>query len=363
MQSEGAFVMQLAATVVVGVACGLLFKKIKVPAGLMVGAFVGVAVLNCSTEAAWVPDGTRTLVQVIAGAFVGCSMERSDVRRLRKIAGPVALMLAACLALMLLAGFSICAFSPLDLRTSLMCAVPGGINDTPIVAADMGADAPTVAILQLVRQILGIAVLPAAIAAFDKMRERAGSPDERGVDALANEGEREKSSQRSAASTVAALSVAGIGGLLGSATGVAGMTFAFAIAGVLVLKLVFDFAYIPKQVKKACQMLAGCYLGTLLTPGSLAGVPSLVAPIAIVVFFYTANCFITGKAERRLFGYGRKEGMLIASPAGASDMALIMDDMGIKNTDVVIMQVVRAVVVMGVFPQVVNLVCFAMEGV
>lgn len=358
MRSECSLVVQLAITLVVGVACGLLFKRMKVPAGFMVGAFVGVAVLNCLTEAAWVPNGTRTLVQVVAGAFVGCSMERSDVRRLRKIAGPVILMLAACLALMLLAGFSIHALSSLDLRTSLMCAVPGGINDTPIVAADMGADAPTVAILQLVRQILGIAVLPAAIAAFDKMRERAGSPDERGASVLTNPDERKKSAQRSAASTVAALSVAGIGGLLGSATGIAGTTFAFAIVGVLVLKLVFDFACIPKQVKKACQMLAGCYLGTLLAPESLAGVPSLVAPIAIVVFFYTANCFLTGKAEQRLFGYGRKEGMLIASPAGASDMALIMDDMGIKNTDVVIMQVVRAVVVMGAFPQVVNLVCF-----
>ena len=49
--------------------------------------------------------------------------------------------------------------------------------------------------------------------------------------------------------------------------------------------------------------------------------------------------------------------MLIASPAGASDMALILDDMGIDNTDVVIMQVVRATVVMTVFPQIVNVIC------
>ena len=69
------------------------------------------------------------------------------------------------------------------------------------------------------------------------------------------------------------------------------------------------------------------------------------------------NCLVTGTIESKLFGYGRKEGMLIASPAGASDMALIMDDMGIQNTDVVIMQAVRAVVVMGCFPQIVNLVC------
>lgn len=362
MGSETGLAAMLVATLAVGIVCGLLFKKLKVPAGFMVGAFVGVAVLNCGFGVAWVPDGTRTLVQIVAGAFVGCSMERSDVRRLRKIAGPVGLMLGACLALMLLAGACTFALSPLDLRTSLMCAVPGGINDTPIVAADMGADAPTVAILQLVRQILGIAVLPAVIAAFDKARTRAGDPDERDADALTNSGKRKKSLQRSAASTVAALAVAAVAGLCGSATHVPGMTFAFAIVAVLVLKLGFDFAYIPRQAKKACQILAGCYLGTLLAPEDLAGMPALAVPIVIVVVFYTANCFITGKLEQRLFGYGRKEGMLIASPAGASDMALIMDDMGIENTDVVIMQAVRAVVVMAAFPQIVNLVCFVVGG-
>lgn len=70
------------------------------------------------------------------------------------------------------------------------------------------------------------------------------------------------------------------------------------------------------------------------------------------------NCFAAGKLESKLFGYGRKEGMLMASPAGASDMALIMEDLHVKNTDVVIMQVVRAAVVMALFPQIINLICF-----
>lgn len=355
-------VIRLLLTVAVGVAGGLLFKRMHVPAGYMVGAFVGVAAINVVFAAAWVPHDTRTVVQVIAGAFVGCSMERSDLARLRKIGGPVAVMLVACLVLMLSAGFCMYLLSPLDLVTSLMSAVPGGINDTPVVAADMGADAPSVAILQLVRQILGIAVLPAAIAAFDRMRAAHGSPDRRDGDARASMDKRVKSGQRSAASTVVALVVAAVAGLIGRATHIPGMTFAFAIVAVLVLKLGFDFAYIPSWVKKACQLLAGCYLGTLLTLDGLLGMGALVVPIVVVVSFYTANCFITGSIERRLFGYGRKEGMLIASPAGASDMALIMDDMGIENTDVVIMQVVRATVVMTVFPQIVNLVCFLVGG-
>ena len=122
------------------------------------------------------------------------------------------------------------------------------------------------------------------------------------------------------------------------------------------LKLAFDFAYLPKGVKKCCQLVAGCYLGTLLTAQGLAGLVDLAVPALILVAGYTANCFGAGWLESRLFGYGRKEGMLIASPAGASDMALIIDDLNVKNTDVVIMQVVRAAVVMALFPQVVNLI-------
>ena len=109
-------------------------------------------------------------------------------------------------------------------------------------------------------------------------------------------------------------------------------------------------------MKKACQLVAGCYLGTLLTAEGLAGLADLIVPASIRIVGYTANCFITGKLESRLFGYGRKEGMLIASPAGASDMALIMEDLRVQNVDVVIMQVLRAAVVMALFHQKVNIV-------
>ncbi|GKG89143.1 AbrB family transcriptional regulator [Gordonibacter urolithinfaciens] len=348
-------VARLLATLAVGVCCGLLFKKLKVPAGYLIGAFAGVAVMSVATGLAWLPSGTRTAVQIVAGAFVGCSLERSDLARMRGFVKPVLLMLASFLVLNLALGFAIWAASPLDLVTSLMCAVPGGINDTPIVAADMGADAPAVTIMQLIRQVLGIGAFPLMIAAFDRLRTAQGHPDP-GNRTSASHAKRAKSKQRSAASTVAALGVAVVAGLLGKATGIPGLTFTASILAVLVLKLAFDFAYLPKGVKKCCQLVAGCYLGTLLTAQGLAGLVDLAVPALILVAGYTANCFGAGWLESRLFGYGRKEGMLIASPAGASDMALIIDDLNVKNTDVVIMQVVRAAVVMALFPQVVNLI-------
>lgn len=344
-------------TLAVGIPCGLIAKKLKVPAGFMIGAFAGVSVLSIATGMAWLPTETRTLVQMIAGAFVGCSLERSDLERVRGFLKPMALLLFIFLALNLVVGFLIWATSPLSLVTSLMCAVPGGINDTPIVAAAMGANAPDVTIMQLIRQVLGIGVFPIMIEAFDRLRTRQGHPDP--GDAKGSDAARVKSKQKSAASTVAALAVAIIAGALGKWSGIPGLTFTASIVAVSILKLAFDFAFIPKIVKKCCQLLAGCYLGTLLTAEGFAGLPDLIVPVLILIAGYTANCFAAGRLESKLFGYGRKEGMLMASPAGASDMALIMEDLHVKNTDVVIMQVVRAAVVMAFFPQIINLICFA----
>ncbi len=354
--------LQVAATLAVGIACGLLAKKLKVPAGYMIGAFAGVAVLSVATGFAWMPVEVRTGVQIVAGAFVGCSLERGDLLRLRRIAGPLATMLATFFLLFLLLGFVMSAASEMDLKTALMCAVPGGINDTPIVAAAMGANSSDVTIMQLIRQVLGIGAFPIMIAAFDRAMDARGRPDPGNRDNLASEAKREKSKQKSVASTVVALLVATAAGVLGRVSGVPGLTFTASIVAVSVLKLAFDFAFIPKWVKKVCQLVAGCYLGTQLTAQGLAGLPDLIVPALVLVAGYTANCFLTGKLESRLFGYGRKEGMLIASPAGASDMALIMDDLRVQNTDVVVMQVLRAAVVMAVFPQVVNVICYLIGG-
>lgn len=350
--------MPLIATVIVGVACGLLFKKIKIPAGYMIGAFVGVAVLSVATGFVWLPAETRVAVQVIAGAFVGCSIERSDLERLKRFIKPTLLMLSTFLVLNLVLGFIIWAVSPLDLVTALMCAVPGGINDTPIVAADMAADAPAVTIMQLIRQVLGIGIFPLMIAAYDTRRTAKGYPDTPSDKALASDEKRVKSKQKSWLSTVAALGVATLAGLLGKMSGVPGLTFTSAIVAVSILKLAFDFAFIPKWVKKVCQLVAGCYLGTLLTLEGLLSIVDLVIPALILIAGYTLNCFATGRLESKLFGYGRKEGMLIASPAGASDMALIVEDLKVKNTDVIVMQVIRAAFVMAFFPQIINLICY-----
>ncbi|MDR0828080.1 MAG: AbrB family transcriptional regulator [Desulfovibrio sp.] len=327
------------------------FKK-KVPGGLLIGSLVGVAALNIAFNTAYMPSQTKFLVQILAGAFIGSSIEKSDLARLPSIIKPTVIMLGAFLVLNLFVGGLIYLVSPLDLVTSLMSAVPGGISDTPIIADDMGADAPKVVVMQMIRQVLGIAILPGVIFAYDNRAKRSAPLFSR----EANIEKRKKSDTKSIPALVCTVVVASLFGYAGRVSGIAGATFAAAIIGVLILKLVFDFAFLSRWIKKGAQILSGCYFGSTILMQDVIEMQYLLLPIFILVLGYVANCFITGNIISRTSGFTRKESMLITTPAGASDMALISEDIGVKNTDVIIMQVIRAVVVMTFFPQIVNLI-------
>lgn len=339
-------------TLAVGTALGLLAAKLKIPGGLMVGAIIGVAALNIIFGTTYMPKNTKLVVQIIAGAFIGCVMEKSDLKRLPKIIKPTIIMLLGFFVLNMLAGFLIYAVSPLDLLTSLMAVVPGGISDTPIIAADMGADASKVAVLQVVRQILGLSVFPGLILAYDNKKKMKQQED----DGESNREKRKKSNTKSWQAFACTLIVATGAGILGKISGIPAGTFVFSIVSVLILKLVFDFAYIPRWLKKCAQVLSGCYLGSIIGLGDVLELRFLMIPLLIVVAGYMANCLFTGMLIRKTCGFTRKESMLITTPAGASDMALISADIGVENTDVIIMQVLRAVVVMTFFPQIISLV-------
>ena len=339
-------------TLFVGSIFGFLAAKIKIPGGLMIGSVIGVALLNIFFKAAYVPDETKLLVQIIAGAFIGCIMEKSDLRRIPMIIKPSSIMLLGFFVLNLAAGFIIYLLSPMDLLTSLMSVVPGGISDTPIIAAGMGADAPKVAVMQMIRQVLGIGIFPSLILFYDNYKKFSEKDGER----LAYTEKRKKSKTKSLGSLACTIIIAAISGLLGKVSNIPSASFSFPIISILILKLVFDFAYIPRFLKKCAQILSGCYLGSIIRLEDVLEIRYLIIPLIIIIIAYMLNCLLTGIIIRKSCGFTRKESMLITTPAGASDMALISADIGVYNTDVIIMQVVRAVIVMTFFPQIINLI-------
>ncbi|MDR1319743.1 MAG: AbrB family transcriptional regulator [Treponema sp.] len=344
-------------TLLAGGVFGVLFVFLKVPNGLRIGAMLGSALLNIFFGIGRVPPHTRILVQVIAGALIGCTVEKSDLRRLPSIIKPTLVVVGILFVLNLSVGFLIYKISPIDPVTAFMCVIPGGVTDTPIIAADMGADTSKVALAQLARYIMGVGFFPPMILAWDNLRtrEEARRGKNTGGRAAGNSAARQKSAVKSPWAFVCTMAAALGAGILGDMSGIPAGTLLFAIIAVVILKLGFDFAWLPLPVKKFTLLVSGCYIGSAVSMNDVRGFGELALPIAIIVSCYVANCFVSGKILGKISGFSRKEGMLIATPAGATDIALSSADMGVENTDVIIIQIFRSIIAIVVFPQIINL--------
>lgn len=333
-----------------GLGGGLLFYKLKVPGGMMVGSIVAVAALSVLSGMAFMPGEAKLTAQCLAGAFLACSVEREDFKHLPLLLKPALVLLGAVLFLNLLLGALIFLCSPMDLLTSLMSAVPGGMSDTPIIAEDLGADAPKVAVMQFVRMSMGIGVFPSLIGALTNKDPTPCSQADSAPSDLP------PGRKIFASNFLLTLFAAFLCGLLGKWIGIPAGALIFSMLGVIALKLLLGRAYLPLWAKRLAQALSGSYIGCSITRPDLLELRELLLPSFILLAGYFLNSILTGHLLHRLFSFPLKTAMLAATPAGASDMALISADLGVESKELIVLQVIRMVVVVSVFPQIICLV-------
>lgn len=345
--------LQFFVTLAVGASVGWLFSKLKIPGGMMVGAILGVAILHIGFGAAYMPSQAKAFAQIMAGAFIGSTVSKSDLLHLRHIVKPAALVLSLYLLINLAMGAVIYLISPLDMATAFFSAVPGGISDIPLVAADMGGNPAKVAAMQFVRLVIGVGFFPSMIkwVCTDEECPENTLP-------TANTPKTKKSAGEFTLTLAVAVAAGAIGVMLGIPAG----AIVFSLFGVIALKLLFGKGYLPFWSKRLAQALSGAYIGCSMTLTDLLEMRHLLLPILLIAAGYSLNCFLMGSLLHRLCGMSRKEGMLVATPAGASDMALISLDMGVQSTDLVVLQIIRLVVVTSVFPQIIGLILRAAAG-
>lgn len=346
--------VKLSITLAVGLLFGYAFYKMKVPGGMMVGAIIGVAALNIFFDLAYMPLYAKYVAQITAGAFIGCSVDKSDMQHLKHLVQPALLLLGSMLILNITLGFIIYFSSPLDLLTSLMSSVPGGMNDIPIISADMGADAPKVAALQFIRMLAGIGLFPTLISVVPRRnsqkdrisRAEKPTPSEESC----------SSSKYSTPAFIQTIFVAAFSGILGKILNIPAGILIFSMIGVLCFQLLDHKTYMPLWAKRLAQMLSGAYIGGSMSYSDIVELKYLVVPALTLLLGYFITCLLLGRALSKHFDMSIKEAMLVATPAGATDMALISSDLGVESADLIVLQVIRLLVVVSVFPQIISLV-------
>lgn len=153
-------VAKVVGTLLVGAAGGLLFYRLRIPAGALIGSMLAVALYNLISDKALVPYGVRLGIQIMAGAMIGMRVNRGTLESLKTMALPVAIIVVSVLAINLIVGFALYKVTRLDLATCLFGAAPGGIVEMTLAGEALGADTPKVALMQLVRLFSVLSFMP-----------------------------------------------------------------------------------------------------------------------------------------------------------------------------------------------------------
>lgn len=145
-------------------ACGgLLFKRIGVPGGALVGALIFTAAFTCFWGKTKYPEGMKHTQQFLSGAYIGTSITRATVLSIPSILPAVAVILADIMVYVFLMAFVLGKVSNMDYGTRMLCSTPGGIGEATILSEELGTDTATVAAMNTVRMILVVATFPTII--------------------------------------------------------------------------------------------------------------------------------------------------------------------------------------------------------
>ncbi len=150
----------LALTILVAFCSGLLGYKSGLPGGTMLFAVIGVSTTKLVWNIGFIPLKVKQGAQMISGSFIGAKITMATVSLIASMWYNVVLVIGIFFPMCLGLGWLMHKVCKIDLLTGLYCSAPAGASEMALIASDVGADGPNVAILQISRMLGVIAFFP-----------------------------------------------------------------------------------------------------------------------------------------------------------------------------------------------------------
>ncbi len=325
---------------------GILAKRIRIPAGALIGSLLAAMVFNAIYPVIpTYPKDLRLGIQILSGMVIGTRFTQADIKTLKTMILPVLILVVMLLTINMGFAYLMSSVTTLSFMTSFFACAPGGVSDLALVAADFGATMEHVALLQLFRLISVIIIFPPMIRKMLPSSERVIASKN-----ILTPDLEEKAKKQSCLRYLISVGIAFAGGVSFVMLGVPAGAILGSIFAIALLNLATDGAAYPAPLKPMVQIFAGCYIGSKVTFQTLmkGGVLLLPALILLVELFVMA--FLTAFVLYKVCHLNWGTAIFSATPGGITEMGLISDELGLETPKIVLMHTFRILAVLGVLP-------------
>lgn len=344
-------------TVLISAAGGFLAKKLRLSAPLLVGGLIAVALFSITTSMAHSYKWVSFILQIISGGLIGTTINRKNVLDIKKLFVPAIFMVSGMFLVNVLLGNIIYFLTSLDIITACLSTVPGGVSETVIIAETMGAEVPTVAVMQTIRQASSLLIFPNLIRLIVRHKKK-------------NPLQPELSEQPGTAKAGTVLkpkthwtwphflltcAIATAGGFVGKLfPNLPASTLIFSMLATSAVNIGYGHMYIHPNLKKCAQILSGVYVGSKITHAYFLQMQKLIVPIIVLILGFTIFFLLLGWLMSKIFHLELASMLFACTPAGASDIALVAGELTDNTSQIAVLHIVRLLCVLAVFPSLIG---------
>jgi membrane AbrB-like protein len=383
--------MKVVTTFVIAAIGGWLARRIKVPAGAMIGAIVSTALLNIFTEFTYVPSITKLVMQIAGGILLGHPISRGNLVMVKRLGKATIILISGLMLLNITLGILIHFICGMELSTSLFATAPGGVSDMALIADALGANTSIVSLMQLFRMFGIYLIFPPIIrlltrknrmnievnstivkqeeVAKSKRRliaprlpiqvEETGETSKKTRKTLIWKSRKDKGEIQADNSKNKNLPLTVLCGILGGvvlhilkvpAGGLVGSVLACSMYNIFTGK-----GYIPSRLRFPIQVGVGAIIGAQMTKESLVSFRTLVIPVFVMIIGLLVFTLLFGVLMNRTTKLDFSTCLLALTPGGIQETSLLAEELGCDTAIVIVMHTIRLVVVICIFPSLLSL--------
>jgi membrane AbrB-like protein len=327
-----------AAAVLAGAtAVSLLFAAIGLPSPTLFGGLVaGLVRALAVPRPAELPGAAMTGAQAVVGVAMGSLIDLETLRTVGSDWLPVVLVTLATLALSLVAGLLLRLQKGISPVTGAFSMIAGGASGITAMARDLGADDRMVAVLQYLRVLLIVVLMPVAATTLYGADEGAGAA------AAA------PSTSGWFVGLLFTVGCSAVGLLLGRLlrVPVASLLGPLVVAAAVDLSGLAGNVVVPLALQVVAFLVIGLQVGISFTRQSLRTIGRALPLALAIILGLIAACAGLGAVLAAGTGASLLDGYLATTPGGLYAVLATATDSGADTTFVLAVQVLRLLVML-----------------